>query len=218
MTQSQTFQQAANDLIVAGQRIWKQGWCPATSSNFSQRLDEHSCAITVSGRDKGALKPEDIMRVDMAGQSLDGKRPSAETLLHTQLYRRDRTIGAVLHTHSLKATLVSMQADASHITISGLELLKALQGTTTHDSSLTIPVFDNTQDIAALANQVDAHMDKHGTGHAYLIRGHGLYTWGPDLAATMRHLEALEFLLDYYWHSLLGRGTPGRGTEHEVRA
>ena len=110
MNDAHSFEQARDSIITAGQRIWRQGWCPATSSNFSQRLDEERCAITVSGRDKGALQESDIMQVDMQGQSLDGHKPSAETLLHTQLYRRDSTIGAVLHTHSVKATLVSMHA------------------------------------------------------------------------------------------------------------
>lgn len=196
------YQQAVSGLIAAGQRLWQQGWCPATSSNFSQRLNAGACAITVSGRDKGNLQPADIMQVDLSGQALDGNKPSAETMLHTRLYQRDAEIGAVLHTHSLKATLVSMMATDS-ITLSGLELLKAFAGNSSHDSTLSIPVFDNMQDIAALATEVDDWMEQHGTGHAYLIRGHGLYTWGRDLPETLRHLEALEFLLDYYWHAHL---------------
>lgn len=199
------YQHAVSGLIAAGQRIWQQGWCPATSSNFSRRLDDLRCAITVSGRDKGNLQPADIMQVDMSGQALDGKKPSAETLLHTQLYRRDPAIGAVLHTHSVKSTLVSMNAP-DVVELSGLELLKAFAGQSSHEVTLQIPVFDNTQDIAALAAAVDQRMQQHGTGHAYLIRGHGLYTWGRDLPETLRHLEALEFLLDYYWHARQATG------------
>lgn len=201
MNHAESFELAVAGLIEAGQRIWQQGWCPATSSNFSQRLSADSCAITVSGRDKGNLQSADIMQVDLAGRSLDGKKPSAETLLHTQLYRRDPEIGAVLHTHSLKATLVSTSA-AEVVQFEGLELLKAFHGVSSHQSVMRIPVFDNTQDIALLAQQVDAWMQEHGTGHAYLIRGHGLYTWGRNLDETMRHLEALEFLLDYLWHRM----------------
>ncbi|MDO9521477.1 MAG: methylthioribulose 1-phosphate dehydratase [Pseudohongiella sp.] len=204
----QGFEQAAAGLIRAGQRLWSQGYCPATSSNFSQRLNGHCCAITVSGRDKGNLQPGDIMLVDMDGRSLDGNTPSAETLLHTQLYLRDANIGAVLHTHSVKAALVSMNGDGP-VVLEGLELLKALNGVKTHNSRIEIPVFDNTQDIAALARQVDGWMSasvgNSGTVHAYLIRGHGLYSWGRDLGETLRHIEALEYLLDYYWHQMLLR-------------
>jgi methylthioribulose-1-phosphate dehydratase len=215
MTTTDGFNQAVTDLIWVGQRLWQQGFCPATSSNFSLRLScqpngrpdsapgsgpiAGQCAITVSGRDKGNLQRTDIMRVDMHGKSLDGLTPSAETLLHTQLYRRDDSIGAVLHTHSLKAALVSMNCPGP-VVLEGLELLKALTGIKTHQSRLEIPVFDNTQDIVALAQQVDRWMMDHGTGHAYLIKGHGLYSWGADIHEALRHIEALEYLLDFYWH------------------
>lgn len=195
------FEQASDGLIEVGRRLWQQGLCPATSSNFSRRLGHERCAITVSGRDKGDLQRRDIMLVNLDGQSLDGQKPSAETLLHTGLYRRDAGIGAVLHTHSVKAALVSMHVNGP-VVLEGLELLKALHGIKTHQSRLEIPVFDNTQDIAALAVEVGQWMNTHGTGHAYLIRGHGLYTWGRDLEETLRHIEALEYLLDYYWHQM----------------
>lgn len=219
MTTTDGFNQAVTDLIWVGQRLWQQGFCPATSSNFSLRLscqpsggpnsapdsapdcapNVEQCAITVSGRDKGNLQRSDIMRVDMHGKSLDGLTPSAETLLHTQLYRRDDSVGAVLHTHSLKAVLVSMNCQGP-VVLEGLELLKALKGIKTHQSRLEIPVFDNTQDIVALAQHVDRWMMDHGTGHAYLIKGHGLYSWGADIREALRHIEALEYLLDFYWH------------------
>lgn len=204
------FEQAAAGLINVGLRFWRQGFCPATSSNFSLRLNNQRCAITVSGRDKGNLCTDDIMLIDMAGRSLDHRVPSAETLLHTQLYQHNSRINAVLHTHSVKAALVSMHCSGPVI-IEGLELLKALQGFKSHHSRLEIPVFDNTQDIAALAADVDDWMQVHaqnqGTAHAYLIKGHGLYSWGGDLHEALRHIEALEYLLDYYWQQMqLKRG------------
>jgi len=195
------FELAARIIVEAGRRIHARGWSPATSSNYSLRLGEDRCAITVSGRDKGALDVDGIMCVDMQGRapgSQSRKKPSAETLLHTTLYRRDATIGAVLHTHSVFATLVSMHAGDS-VEFAGLEILKAFKDVTGHEGTLNIPVFDNSQDITALAAEVDALMDSNGTGHAYLIRGHGLYTWGADMAEAMRQLEALEFLLEYTW-------------------
>jgi methylthioribulose-1-phosphate dehydratase len=204
------FQRAAQSIVETGRRIHERGWVPATSGNFSVRIDAGSCAITVSGKDKGALQPDDVMRVDLDGRPLDNKKPSAETLLHTQLYRRDATIGSVLHTHSITATLVSMAAEPGEaLQLRGLELLKAFSGTETHTGTLRIPVFDNTQDIAALAAEVDRMMDEAGTGHAYLIRGHGIYTWGRDVQEALRHLEALEYLMEYYWRSRAQSREPG---------
>ncbi len=194
------FELAALTIVEAGRRIHACGWSPATSSNYSLRLGADRCAITVSGRDKGALDVDGIMCVDLAGKPMDGRRPSAETLLHTALYQREPDIGAVLHTHSMFATLVSMHAsDAVHI--KGLELLKAFSGVSSHEGVLSLPVFDNTQDIAALSAQVLNWMARNGTGHGYLIRGHGLYTWGQNMPEAMRQLEALEFLLEYTWRN-----------------
>ena len=147
------FRDAARALAATGQRIYANGWSPATSSNYSQRLNADFAAVTQSGKDKGLLRETDIMAVDMDGQPASAGKPSAETLLHTQLYRFDADIQAVLHTHSHATTVLTMHWPANSITLEGYELLKALEGITTHDSRLTIPVFENTQDIAALAAQ-----------------------------------------------------------------
>lgn len=172
------------------------GWTPATSSNFSHRLDAAHAAITVSGRDKGRLVEADIMVVDFDGKAVGSDhRPSAETLLHTQLYRRFPEIGCVLHTHSPVQTIASrLYAGAGHVRLEGYELLKALHGNQTHETAVELPVFANTQDMTVLAAQVDALLDRAPLW-GYLIDGHGMYAWGRDMAEARRHLEAIEFLL-----------------------
>ena len=187
---------AAASIAATGREIFSRGWVPATSGNFSMRLGESDVAITVSGTDKGHLQEDDVMQVGLNGRSNSGKRASAELGLHLQLYRRDPSIGAVLHTHSLNATLCS-QLVTDECRFNGLELLKAFDGITSHAATLRVPVFDNTQDIESLAKQVEQRMRKRGQGYGYLIRGHGLYTWGTTMNDCMRHLEALEYLLAY---------------------
>ncbi|MCL1633888.1 methylthioribulose 1-phosphate dehydratase [Luteimonas sp. SX5] len=186
----------AGEIIVNVRELSALGWTPATSSNFSRRLDERHAAITVSGRDKGRLTEADIMVVDWDGQAAGSDhRPSAETLLHTQLYRRFPEIGCVLHTHSPTQTIASrLYAGAGHVHLEGYELLKAFAGNTTHEVAIDVPVFPNTQDMPTLAAQVDALLDKQCMW-GYLIDGHGLYAWGGDMAEARRHLEAFEFLL-----------------------
>ena len=186
----------ADELIVNIAELARAGWTPATSSNFSERLDERHAAITVSGRDKGRLTPEDIMVVDFDGRPVaTDLRPSAETLLHTRLYRRFAEVGCVLHTHSPVQTIASrLYAAQGRVHLQGYELLKALHGNTTHETAIDLPVFPNTQDMTVLAAQVDALLDKQPMW-GYLIDGHGLYAWGRDMAEARRHLEAFEFLL-----------------------
>ncbi len=188
------FARHAQDLVEAGRLLHEKGWVPATSGNFSARLDDTSMAITVSGRHKGKLTLNDIMLADMQGNSLQaGCKPSAETHLHTQLYRRYHEVGAVLHTHSMNATLLSRLNDTA-LLLEDYELLKAFSGITTHASKITIPIFPNDQDIPRLANKVEAYMSSNPRIQGYLIAGHGLYTWGQDVAETLRHMEAFEFL------------------------
>ena len=196
-TAAMDIDRARNELAAASRDMHMRGWVPATSGNFSLRLDDGDIAITASGRDKARLTASDILRLSLEGQALEDQRPSAETGLHLQLYRRDAGIRAVLHTHSVTATLASMR-EPGGLRFEGLEILKAFPGIRTHDARLDIPVFANSQDIAALARQVEGHMREFGQGYAYLIAGHGLYTWGASLDACMRQLEALEYLFEYH--------------------
>ncbi|GAB4297022.1 MAG: methylthioribulose 1-phosphate dehydratase [Thiohalomonadaceae bacterium] len=197
-------QARAHELVEAGRILHSQGWVPATSGNFSARLSPDFAAITASGRHKGLLTEQDIMVVDLAGQPYnDTRRPSAETLLHTMLYQRSPAVNAVLHTHSVNATLLSRQS-GDELLLEGYELLKAFSGVHTHDTCLAVPVFANDQDIPRLARQVAEYLDTHADVHGYLIRGHGLYTWGRDVTEALRHVEAFEFLFQCELHQLRG--------------
>jgi len=185
---------AADEIITNVREFAAAGWTPATSSNFSRRLDDRHAAITVSGRDKGKLVEDDIMVVDFDGNPVaTHHRPSAETLLHTQLYKRFPDIGCILHTHSQNQTIASrLFAGRGYLRMEGYELLKAFRGNETHETEVVVPVLPNSQDMHTLAAQVDCLLDRPMWG--YLIDGHGLYAWGRDMAEARRHLEAFEFL------------------------
>ncbi len=185
----------AQDIVANTRELSALGWTPATSSNFSMRMDDRHAAITVSGRDKGRLTVDDIMVVDFQGQPVaNSHRPSAETLLHTQLYARYPQVGCVLHTHSRVQTVCSrLFAPQGHMHLEGYELLKAFHGNHTHEMAIDVPVLANTQDMTELAAWVDTLLDKQPLW-GYLIDGHGLYAWGRDMAEARRHLEAFEFL------------------------
>lgn len=205
-----TLLSSAEQILAAGRELYRRGWTPATSGNLSVRMDDNACAMTVSGSHTGELALEDVMAVDLDGRPLGRGVPSAEALLHTRLYTRDRQIGAVLHTHSTMATILTLQWPESVVSVTGYELQKAFRGVDSHERQLVFPVFENTQNIRVLADSVDRWMDARGTGHAYLIRGHGLYTWGSDMPECLRHIEALEFLLECEWRTFSAR-TAGRG-------
>lgn len=189
---------AAQSIVDAGRFLYDRGWSPATSSNYSARIDSDHVAITVSGRHKGQLAAGDVMVVDLNGNPVQSNcKSSAETLLHTVLYQVFPDAGAVLHTHSVKATVLSrLIPPGQSLELEGYELQKAFAGVTSHEGRLSIPVFDNTQDIPALAEQTGEWFRAHPEQPGYLIRGHGLYTWGATMADCLRHVEAFEFLFE----------------------
>ena len=184
---------AAEEIIDAGRLLDSRFWVPATAGNLSRRLPDGRIAITRSGCHKGRLEPEDVILVDHDGAPLGAARPSAETLLHCQIYRADPAAGAVLHTHSVAATVLSLRAGAT-ISLTGYEVMKAFAGITDHATRIDLPVFDNDQDIPRLARAIEPHFAT-GLHAGYVIRGHGVYAWGGDMPTALARLEALEFLL-----------------------
>ncbi|MCQ4347412.1 methylthioribulose 1-phosphate dehydratase [Pseudomonas stutzeri] len=192
-----TRQLLARQIIEAGRFLYGRGWSPATSSNYSARLDADRALLTVSGKHKGQLGEDDVLATDLAGNSLEpGKKPSAETLLHTQLYAWRAEIGAVLHTHSVNATVLSRLTPGDRLELEDYELQKAFAGVTSHEGRVIVPIFDNDQDIARLAGKVQQWLDAHPDCVGYLIRGHGLYTWGAQMSDALRQIEAFEFLFE----------------------
>jgi methylthioribulose-1-phosphate dehydratase len=194
-------------LAELGRQFYGRGWVLGTSGNFSAVLsaDPLRLAITASGVDKGALAPEQILEIDAEGRVVAGAgRPSDETWLHLAVVRA-RGAGAVLHTHSVWSTMLSeIHADAGGLSIAGYEMLKGLAGIRTHEHREWLPILDNSQEMAMLSQAVERELRRDAQAHGFLLRGHGLYTWGGDLAEAKRHVEILEFLLE-----VLGRATRG---------
>lgn len=184
----------SSELINAGRLLHTLNMVPATSGNFSARLNENKIAMTISGSHKGRLCAQDILIMDMEGNYSGEKKPSAEAGLHLQLYLSKPEINAVLHVHSKSATQTKKIED-KFICLEGYELLKAFEGIKSHDVAMAIPIIENNQDINALASSIDEFLHGHETIHAYIIRGHGFYTWASSIEATLRQCEALEFLL-----------------------
>jgi methylthioribulose-1-phosphate dehydratase len=198
---SQVSPEIAVQLADVGRRFDSRNWVLGTSGNFSvvTGRDPLRLAMTRSGVAKGSLTADSILEVDAAGgvpiQSGAGK-PSAEALLHVEIARM-RGAGAVLHTHSLWSTVLSdRHAAAGGLAIAGYEMLKGLEGIVTHEHQEWIPILENDQDMVRLAGRVRHTLAEHPACHAFLLRRHGLYTWGETLPQAVRHVEILEFLLE----------------------
>lgn len=193
-------QAIAHRLVEIGRRFDARGWVLGTSGNFSvvTSRDPFRMAITPSSASKGDLTPDQILEIDADGgvvASATGK-PSAEYRLHRQVVDTCHA-NAVLHTHSIWSTVLSdIHAGNAGLAIEGYEMLKGLEGVRTHEHREWIPILENDQDMTRLADRVGAILREHPDAHGFLLRRHGLYTWGEDLAQAVRHVEILEFLLE----------------------
>lgn len=215
------FAAAAAELAEIGRRFYGRGWALGTSGNLSAVVSRQplQLAITPSAARKGELRATDILRCDECGRVVGSRngaaaaarrgsspragraRPSAETLLHVEI-ARSRAAGAVLHTHSVWNTMLSdRHAAEGGLAIEGYEMLKGLHGVGSHEHREWIPIIENDQDMPRLAHAVHDVLARSTATHAFLLRRHGLYTWGETLADAERHIEILEFLFE-----TIGRG------------
>lgn len=193
-----SFAELASQLAEIARQCYARGWVLGTSGNFSAVVsrDPLRLAITTSGVDKGILTAREIVEIDEHGRAVAGSgRPSAEASLHVAI-TRVREAGAVLHTHSIWSTILSDAATGNGLAIEGYEMLKGLDGVATHEHREWLPIVDNTQDWAAAVPRVEAMLTEQPQAHGFLIRRHGLYTWGRGLAEAKRQMETLEFLFE----------------------
>jgi methylthioribulose-1-phosphate dehydratase len=96
--------------------------------------------------------------------------------------------------------LSDLHAADRGLALEGYEMLKGLDGIGTHEHREWVPILENDQDMTRLADAVRERLAAEPVAHAFLLRGHGLYTWGATIDDAERHVEILEFLLE-----ILGR-------------
>lgn len=207
----ENFLQLASQLAAVGKSFHARGWMLGTSGNLSAVVQREPLrlAMSPSGIDKGELTAQQVLTIDEDARIVSDHdaKPSDESLLHVRIAKQ-RGAGAVLHTHSVWNTMLSdLYASNGGITIEGYEMLKGLQGVRTHEHSEWLPIIDNSQDMHALAGTIAATLDKHQAAHGFLLKRHGLYSWGDNLAQAKRHIEILEFLLETLGRTLLAQNT-----------
>ena len=197
---SEDFDEIAGGLATVARGFYARGWLLGTSGNLSAVVQREPLriAMSASGVDKGELRPEQVLSIDEGARvvSQDGGKPSDESLLHIRIVK-ERGAGAVLHTHSVWNTILSdLYAAQGGLKIEGYEMLKGLQGVRTHEHAEWLPIVENSQDMTTLADTIGETLNKHKAAHGFLLRRHGLYSWGDNLAQAKRHIEILEFLLE----------------------
>lgn len=195
----------AAELLEAIRFFNQKGWSPATSTNYSVRSPNPTeYIISRSGVDKSKFSIEDLILINPKGEVLPpfnkpGIKSSAETEIHTHIYEKYPDVKCVLHTHSVLGTVLSQKfVSEKQIRFEGFEIQKGLEGNTTHELESILPIVPNSQVMADILKNMDQHFTAKPSIHGFLIAGHGLYTWGKDIATAKRHIETYEFLFECF--------------------
>ncbi|MBE3590937.1 MAG: class II aldolase/adducin family protein [Firmicutes bacterium] len=174
-------------LADACRRLDRLGLVHATAGNVSMRLGD-AVLVTPTGAALGTIAPEDLVRVTLDGEALDGRRPSSELKLHLALYRRTGA-GAVVHTHSPYATALAF-------------LGRPLPAVTDEAAAVLGEVPLVPYAPPGTAELAEAAAAAAAGRCALLLERHGVAAWAGDLEravaiaelveATARHLYILE--------------------------
>lgn len=183
---------AAEHIIAVARGLYTRGWMAGTAGNISVRTGA-TAAITGSGLSKGELTSRDIVTVRVTDSQLVSgtRRPSAETAIHTAIYRASGA-GAVVHVHPPHATAQSLGATET-LRFRGYELIKGLGAV----DAIDIPVFRNHVDVSRIGVDIESYLTEHRDAPPVLvIAGHGITAWGDDLAQARDRAECLEAMCE----------------------
>ncbi|MFQ5340297.1 MAG: class II aldolase/adducin family protein [Anaerolineae bacterium] len=174
-------------ICEAGRRMKAQGLAPGSDGNLSARLDEETILITPSGFDKGFLQPDGLLTVNLAGELIPPThpdrqhlKPSSETNMHLEAYRRRPDVQAVIHAHppmAIACTVAGIRLDRSVLP----EVIYHLGGIPT--AAYATPGTPEGADVVRdLVQDYDA----------ILLDRHGALTFGADIYQALMRLEWVE--------------------------
>ena len=191
------------ELCEYGRRAAALGLVIGTSGNLSARAAD-LVVVTPSGVALDRLRPEDCPVVDLEGRVVDGERkPSSETPMHLALYQATGA-RAVVHTHSVFATVVaSTMTELPPVHYNALLLGGAVR-VAAYATYGTPELADNV--IAAIRDR-----------QAALMASHGAVTIGGGLEQAFEATRLLEWLCEVYVRAL-GVGRPSVLTEDQLTA
>jgi methylthioribulose-1-phosphate dehydratase len=179
-----------NELISCALDSNSRGWHPGTAGNFSVREGSDRCWISPSSVHKGRLHWRDFVPVDLQSNislRTHGRAPSAETALHTAIYRFDPKASAVIHAHPRAVTSLIHHQQL----FTNNELIKVF-GFKNHEDTIQVPCIPNTQDMSALGQELPKQIDLQS--RVFVLENHGVYAWGNSPSEALYRIEALEFL------------------------
>ncbi|MCR8660615.1 methylthioribulose 1-phosphate dehydratase [Paenibacillus endoradicis] len=206
-------QEVLNKLREVKEAFAGRNWFPGTAGNLSIRIGDYSpeqfyFGVTSSGKDKYENTPEDFIFVDQDAKPCEATnlKPSAETVIHTEIYRKTGA-GAIFHIHSVFGAVISEYFwHRRSIPVDGVELIKGLN-IWEEEYQLEIPIVSNFLHVPSIVPEITEKLDPKVPG--IFLRKHGIYAWGANAFEAKRHLESFEFIFEYVYRlEMLKKGLP----------
>jgi methylthioribulose-1-phosphate dehydratase len=176
--------------------LYRLGWASGTGGGMSLK-EGGRIYMAPSGVQKERLLPEEIFVLDDQGAILEdpgsGLQLSQCAPLFMHAYKL-RGAGAVLHSHSIHASLVTRLFN-KNFRIKNMELQKGLQGYGAFDT-LEVPIIENTAHERDLADTLAQAIRDNPKTHAVLVRNHGVYVWGKDWKQAKTQAECYDYLFE----------------------
>lgn len=181
MNDPEAYKKERKEVAMFMRRLYRQGLTTTSGGNISVRVSDSIILITPSATDKGMMKWDEIGIMKTTGENLTpGLKPSIEHEMHLAIYRKKKSISAVVHAHPLfasaftamKCTIdTNLTAEARAICGEPCFVPYALMG---------------TKELADLASEKIADSD------ILLLENHGVLTTGSSLLQAFDKLEVLE--------------------------
>ena len=188
-------------VYYANMELMEKGVVLYTWGNASE-MDRNTGYVVIkpSGIAYESMRAEDMVIVDLNGNIIEGKwKPSSDTATHLELYKAFPEIGGITHTHSTYATALA-QAGSS-IPAIGTTHADYFYGEIPCTRRLTEEEVEgayekNTGLVIAETFAEKRDMILHTPG--VLVKNHGPFTWGKDVAESVYHAVVLERIANMY--------------------
>lgn len=182
-------------VFEANLELPKRGLVTYTWGNVSA-IDQETGYVVIkpSGIDYDKMKPEDMVVVDLKGNTIEGKyRPSSDMQTHVELYKKYPQMGGIVHTHSTWAT--SWAQAKREIPLYGTTHADYFYGSIPCARNLTEEeingAYERNTGLVIIETLEKCGIDPMSTP-GILCSNHGPFTWGKDAKEAVHNSVVLE--------------------------
>lgn len=186
-------------------QFYHLGWVTGTGGGISIK-HEGKIYIAPSGVQKERISPDDMFVQDINGKDLELppdekklKKSQCTPLFMCAYFRRNA--GAVIHTHSKVALMVTLLWPGKEFKVTHLEMIKGIRNQKLgkayrYDEELVVPIIENTPFEEDLKEELDKAINDYPETCAVLVRRHGIYVWGDTWQQAKTMTECYDYLFD----------------------